>query len=170
MEQELGVEREEDALSIPYTRIVVRAYRLASPSMHGLTVSDVEALHPSMSVERVVRGSQVLDRDPSLRLEKEDVLGVFALREAVPHLSEWIGPELDHPDSMSFPTLTAEIALTSRTLTNKTIQQIKHDLVGAERMGCYIKTITRQGLNSRCCHRRCCAKGMSLPWWAVQPA
>lgn len=146
LEQELGVEREEDALSIPYTRIVVRAYRLASPSMHGLTVSDVEALHPSMSVERVVRGSQVLDRDPSLRLEKEDVLGVFALREAVPHLSEWIGPELDHPESMSFPTLTAEIALTSRTLANRTVQQIKHELVGAERMGCYIKTITRQGL------------------------
>lgn len=146
LEQSLGIEREEDAISIPYTRIVVRAHRLVSATMHDMTISDVEALHPSLSVERVVRGGQVIERDPSLRLRQDDIVAVFALREAVAQLSDWIGPEIDHPESMSFPTLTAEIALTSPKLAGKTIHQVKQALVGTERMGCYIKTITRQDL------------------------
>lgn len=97
-------------------------------------------------MERGVRGGQVIERDPSLRLRQDDIIAVFALREAVAQLSDWIGPEVDHPESMSFPTLTAEIALTSPKLAGKTIHQVKQALVGTERMGCYIRTITRQDL------------------------
>ncbi|KJK03181.1 aspartate:alanine antiporter [Pseudomonas sp. 21] len=144
LERELGIEREEFAISIPYTRVVVRAHQLACG---GMSIADIERLHPALSVERVVRGDRVIERDPRFRLESGDVVGLYALREAVAGLRDWIGPEVDHSESLSFPTRTADIVLTSRSLAGKTLHQIKRELVGAERMGCYITGLTRQDLD-----------------------
>lgn len=144
LERELGIEREEFAISIPYTRVVVRAHQLACG---GMSIADIERLHPALSVERVVRGGRVIERDPRFRLESGDVVGLYALREAVAGLRDWIGPEVDHSESLSFPTRTADIVLTSRSLAGKTLHQIKRELVGAERMGCYITGLTRQDLD-----------------------
>ncbi|MGE9765291.1 aspartate-alanine antiporter [Pseudomonas sp. PDM20] len=146
LERQLGIEREENAISIPYTRIVVRAHCLSVPAAVGQRIQDIEALHASLSIERVIRNGQILERSADLKLSAGDILAVYALREAVPELSQWIGPEIDNPESMSFPTRDADIVLTSRKLAGKTIHQIKAMLIGAERMGCYIRTITRQGL------------------------
>ncbi|MFP3995485.1 aspartate-alanine antiporter [Pseudomonas capeferrum] len=147
LERSLGIEQEDAALSIPYTRIVVRAHQLTASAAEGMRIADIEAVHRNLSVERVVRDGRVLERDAQLRLQRGDVLGVYALREAVAQLNPWIGPEVDDPLSMSFATRTAHIVLTSRKLSGKTLKQIKHELVGAMRMGCYIVGITRQGLD-----------------------
>lgn len=146
LERELGIERGEEAIRIPYTRIVVRAHRVAADAASGISIADIEALHPSLSVERVVRGGRILERDPELHLAPGDILGIYALREAVAELNDWIGPEVDHPESMSFPTRSADIVLTSRKLAGKTIHQLKSLLVGAERMGCFVTGISRQAL------------------------
>ena len=146
LERSLGIDQEDAALGVPYTRIVVRAHKLAVAEAEGMSIADIEALHRNLSVERVVRDGRVLEREAHVRLQRGDVLGVYALREAVPALSEWIGPEVDDPLSMSFATRTAQIVLTSRTFAGKTLRQIKQELVGATRMGCYIVDITRQGL------------------------
>jgi aspartate-alanine antiporter len=147
LERQLGIEREENAISIPYTRIVVRAHCLTVPAAIGQRIQDLEALHASLSIERVIRDGQILERTPELKLSAGDILAVYALREAVPQLSQWVGPEIDNPQSMSFPTRDADIVLTSRKLAGKTIHQIKAMLIGSERMGCYIRSITRQGLD-----------------------
>lgn len=148
LELELGIASSDelDDLSVPYTRVVVRAHRVAAEGAAGCTVADIEKLHPTLSVERVVRGTQVLARDPSLTLEAGDIAGVYALREAVGQLAAWIGPEMDHPESLSFPTRTVDIVLTSAELTDKTIHEIKSRLIGGDRLGCFINAITRQGL------------------------
>ena len=146
LERELGIERNEDAISIPYTRIVVRAHRLTAAHVAGATIADVEALHPALSIERVTRAGQHLERNPALRLEREDILGIYALREAVSELHDWIGPEVDHPQSLSFATRSADIVLTSRHLAGRSLHQVKAALTGSERMGCFLTGITRQGL------------------------
>ncbi|MDH4581566.1 aspartate-alanine antiporter [Pseudomonas sp. BN415] len=146
LELELGIASNEKIISIPYTRIVVRAHRVAGGAA-GTSIADIERLHPSLSIERVVRAGQVHDREPDLVLQAGDIAGVYALREAVGELDGWIGPEVDHPESLSFPTKTADIVLTSAELSGKTIHEIRSHLVGANRMGCFINTITRQGLD-----------------------
>lgn len=146
LELELGIAGSEDIISIPYTRIVVRSHQVAADGATGCTIADIEKLHPNLSVERVVRGENVLERDPALVLHIGDVVGIYALREAMGHLVRWIGPEVDDLQSLSFPTRTADIVLTSGELAGKTIHDIKSRLTGAERMGCFINTITRQGL------------------------
>lgn len=147
LELELGIASNEDAVSIPYTRIVVRAHRVLEQAAQGKSISDIEQLHPAMSVERVVRGGVIVERDPGFVLAAGDIVGVYALREAVGALPEWIGPEVDHPESLSFPTREVDIVLTSPELAGKTLHEIKTHLVQSERPGCFLKGIRRQGLD-----------------------
>ncbi len=147
LELELGIASNEDAVSIPYTRIVVRAHRVLEQAAQGKSISDIEQLHPAMSVERVVRGGVIVERDPGFVLAAGDIVGVYALREAVGALPEWVGPEVDHPESLSFPTREVDIVLTSPELAGKTLHEIKTRLVQSERPGCFLKGISRQGLD-----------------------
>jgi aspartate-alanine antiporter len=145
LELELGIASNEDIISVPYTRIVVRAHRVAT-GVAGCTIADIERLHPTISVERVVRGGRVHERDPALVLQAGDIVGIYALREAVGELADWIGQEVDHAESLSFPTKSADIVLTSADFAGKTVHDIRSRLVRANRMGCFINSITRQGL------------------------
>lgn len=147
LELELGIASNEDAVSIPYTRIVVRAHRVLEQAAQGKSIADIEQLHPAMSVERVVRGGVIVERDPGFVLAAGDIVGVYALREAVGALPEWVGPEVDHPESLSFPTREVDIVLTSPELAGKTLHEIKTRLVQSERPGCFLKGISRQGLD-----------------------
>jgi putative transport protein len=146
LELELGIAKEEDAITVPYTRIVVRAHKVAdNGSANGQRIADVEKQHESLTVERVVRAGKIIERDESFTLMAGDIVGVYALREAVGTLTQWIGPEIDHAESLSFPTREVDIVVTSPEFAGKTIHQAKNRLESARRLGCFINTITRQG-------------------------
>ncbi|MNG91741.1 Aspartate/alanine antiporter [compost metagenome] len=124
---------------------MVRAHRVAD-SANGMAIAEFERRHANITIERVVRGDLVLERDTGLVLQSGDIVGVYALREDVGVLAQWLGPEIDHAQSLSFPTRSADVVLTSDTLAGKTVHEIKSALVGSERLGCFVNTITRQGL------------------------
>lgn len=146
LELELGIAKEEDAITVPYTRIVVRAHQVAdNGSANGQRIADVEKQHESLTVERVVRAGKIIERDEDFTLMAGDIVGVYALREAVGTLTQWIGPEIDHAESLSFPTREVDIVVTSPEFAGKTIHQAKNRLESARRLGCFINTITRQG-------------------------
>jgi aspartate-alanine antiporter len=146
LELELGIAKNEDAITVPYTRIVVRAHQVASNGQAaGHRIVDIEKLHGSLTFERVVRAGQVIERDEGLTLLTGDIVGVYALREAVGTLTQWVGPEIDHPVSLSFPTRKVDLVLTSPEFAGKTIHQAKSRLENTQRLGCFLSTITRQG-------------------------
>ncbi|POF43881.1 aspartate-alanine antiporter [Pseudomonas laurylsulfativorans] len=146
LELELGIAKEEDAITVPYTRIVVRAHQVAdNGSAIGQRIADVENQHESLTIERVVRAGKIIERDEAFTLMAGDIVGVYALRESVGTLTQWIGPEIDHAESLSFPTREVDIVVTSPEFAGKTIHQAKNRLESARRLGCFINTITRQG-------------------------
>jgi len=146
LELELGIARDEDAITIPYTRMVVRAHQVAdSSAANGLSIADFENMHESLTVERVVRDGLIIERDEGFILKAGDIIGVYALREAVGPLSQWVGPEIDHAESLSFPTREVDIVLTSPEFAGKTIHQARSRLENTRRLGCFIISITRQG-------------------------
>jgi len=146
LELELGIARDEDAITIPYTRMVVRAHQVAdSSAANGLSIADFEKMHESLTVERVVRDGLIIERDEGFILKAGDIIGVYALREAVGPLSQWVGPEIDHAESLSFPTREVDIVLTSPEFAGKTIHQARSRLENTRRLGCFIISITRQG-------------------------
>lgn len=146
LELELGIAKEEDAITIPYTRMVVRAHQVAHDSAaNWLSIADFEKMHESLTIERVVRDGLIIERDEGVTLRAGDILGVYALREAVGPLSQWVGPEIDHAQSLSFPTREVDIVLTSPEFAGKTIHQARSRLENTRRLGCFINSITRQG-------------------------
>ena len=102
-------------------------------------------MHESLTIERVVREGLIIERDEGVALRAGDIVGVYALREAVGPLSQWVGPEIDHAQSLSFPTREVDIVLTSPEFAGKTIAQAKSRLENTRRLGCFINAITRQG-------------------------
>lgn len=147
LEQELGITREEEILTVAYTMIVTRAHRVSNSLASGLTVADLEQLHPAISIERVIRDGEIHDRDEAFTLMEGDVLGIYALRSAVGNLAMWIGPEVDHSKAMSFPTASADVVVTNAELAGKTLHDVKSRLVGSERLGCHLTGIKRQGMD-----------------------
>ncbi len=146
LELELGIAKDEEAISIPYTRIVVRAHQVSVEGQaNGQRIADLERQHESLSIERVVRAGQVIERDEGFVLMAGDIVGVYALREAVGTLGEWVGPEIDHAESLSFATRQADIVLTSKEFAGKTIHQAREHLENSRRLGCFLISITRQG-------------------------
>jgi aspartate-alanine antiporter len=146
LELELGIAKDEDAITVPYTRMVVRAHQVAGNSAaNGLSIADFEKMHESLTIERVVRDGLIIERDEGLTLKAGDIVGVYALREVVGPLSQWVGPEIDHAESLSFPTREVDIVLTSPEFAGKTIHQAKSRLENTRRLGCFIISITRQG-------------------------
>jgi len=146
LELELGIAKEEDAITVPYTRIVVRAHQVADNGpAAGQRIVDIEGQHESLTIERVVRAGQIIERDEGFTLMAGDIVGVYALREAVGTLTQWVGPEIDHPESLSFPTRQVDIVLTSPEFAGKTIHGARDRLANTRRLGCFINTISRQG-------------------------
>lgn len=146
LELELGIAKEEEAITVPYTRMVVRAHQVAENGQAaGLRIIDLEQPHESLTVERVMRAGKVIERDEDFVLMAGDVIGVYALRDAVGNLSHWVGPEIDHPEALSFPTRQVDIVLTSAEFAGKTIHQAKSRLATDRRLGCFVNNISRQG-------------------------
>ncbi|WP_064118051.1 aspartate-alanine antiporter [Pseudomonas fluorescens] len=146
LELELGIAKEEEAITVPYTRMVVRAHQVAENGQAaGLRIIDLEQPHESLTVERVMRAGKVIERDEDFVLMAGDVIGVYALRDAVGNLSHWVGPEIDHPEALSFPTREVDIVLTSAEFAGKTIHQAKSRLATDRRLGCFVNNISRQG-------------------------
>ncbi|WP_339453818.1 aspartate-alanine antiporter [Pseudomonas sp. EA_5y_Pfl2_R50] len=146
LELELGIAKEEDAITVPYTRMVVRAHQVAENGQAaGLRIIDLEKPHESLTVERVMRAGKIIERDEDFMLMAGDIIGVYALRDAVGNLSHWVGPEIDHLDALSFPTRQVDIVLTSAEFAGKTIHQAKMHLASDGRLGCFVNTISRQG-------------------------
>jgi putative transport protein len=146
LELELGIAKEEEAITVPYTRMVVRAHQVAENGQAaGLRIIDLEQPHESLTVERVMRAGKVIERDEDFVLMAGDVIGVYALRDAVGNLSHWVGPEIDHPEALSFPTRQVDIVLTSAEFAGKTNHQAKSRLATDRRLGCFVNNISRQG-------------------------
>ncbi|WP_323167359.1 aspartate-alanine antiporter [Pseudomonas atacamensis] len=146
LELELGIAKEEEAITVPYTRMVVRAHQVAENGQAaGLRIIDLEKPHESLTVERVVRAGKVIERGEDFVLMAGDVIGVYALRDAVGNLSHWVGPEIDHPEALSFATRQVDIVLTSAEFAGKTIHQAKSRLATDRRLGCFVNNISRQG-------------------------
>ncbi len=145
LEQQLGIAQGDAALTIPYTRVVTRAHRVATDALaDGKSIAELEQMQPSLCIERVVRQGKIIERDPALRLCVDDIVGIHALREAVGGAAFWIGPEVDDPDAMSFPVQSSEIVLTSPEFVGRSMQHAKTILLESQPMSIFVQQITRQ--------------------------
>lgn len=130
----------------PYSNVVARAHviELGKPA-DGQMICELEAHFPRMSIERVIRDGQVIDRDVDLRLKAGDIATVLCRRELVTEMDNQLGPEVDSPEALSFPRKTVHVVLDKREHVGKEIGELRRDIGPLSRHGIFLNKIIHGG-------------------------
>ena len=119
LEQELGMTRAKPGLASAWRKFELRAYRLAEGSpLAGLTVAAAEARVPEhrLFIHRLRRGECILEADPGMTLDEEDVIALSGPRQIIVEL---VGPraeEVEDKELLDVPVATADVLLIDRRL------------------------------------------------------
>jgi putative transport protein len=121
-----------------------RAYRVEHANIVGSTLAALEARYAAtrLSVQRVKRGTAVLQLHPALTLNHGDELVVSARRAALLDAGHQIGPEIDDPSVLSVPVTTAAVVVTNSEVSGRTIGELAQSPVAR---GVYLESVQRSG-------------------------
>lgn len=130
----------------PYSSVVARAHLIeAGRPADGQMICEIEAHFPRMSIERVIRDGQVLDRDVDLRLKAGDIVAVLSRRELVTEMDKQFGPEVDSQEALSFPRKTVHVVLDKREYVGKEIGELRREIGPLSRHGIFLNKIIHGG-------------------------
>jgi putative transport protein len=124
------------------THFGLRAYRVENANVAGSTLAALEQrfAEARLAVQRVQRGTELLDVSPALALHQGDRLVVSARRLAFSNAEREIGPEVDDPILLSVPLKAAALVVTNPEVSGQTISELAED-PGAR--GVYLESIQR---------------------------
>jgi len=100
----------------------IRAYRLAN-LFASRRMADVERsfVPERVFIERIRRGSKLLDTAPDMLLHVGDVVAVVARRRVLLSEGFAIGVEVEDRELLDFPVATADVVVTNRAVVDKTL-------------------------------------------------
>jgi len=118
----------------------VRGYRVEAAA--GSTVAAVELRHAEgrLSIQRVQRGTELIDVQAALELKQGDLIVVSARRSVLMDAEHQIGPEVDDPALLAVPMKTVSVVVTSREVHGKTVAELGMD---RRARGVYLESIQR---------------------------
>ena len=105
-EAQLGAAETEAGVLPAYTEVIVRAYNIESESQCAhKTIAEVESqfLPNRVFVERIHRGDQLLDANPSMTLTAGDTIAVSGRREVILGNERYFGHEVNDRLLLDFP-------------------------------------------------------------------
>ena len=145
LEQELGMTRAKPGLASAWRKFELRAYRLAEGSpLAGSTVAAAEARVPEhrLFILRFRRGECILEADPGMTLDEEDVIALSGPRQIIVEL---VGPraeEVEDKELLDVPVVTADVLLIDRRLAGTTLGEAsRQDWT----RGLYLRALSRGG-------------------------
>ncbi len=126
LQKELSAGAEPDSVTqSAYREWSVRAYRIEDPSWGGRPVSDLEeSFAPErVFVERIRRGDQVFEAEPSTILRPGDRIALAAQRRV---LSGGIpmGTEIEDRPLLDFPTVALDVVVTRKELDDLSLTEL----------------------------------------------
>jgi putative transport protein len=145
LERELGITRTADGVQSAWRRFEVRAYRIPEDApIVGLTVAGAEsgAADNRLFVQRVLRGAEILDPSPDLVLAPGDVIAISGPREVLIRAIGERAEEVEHRELLDFPISAADVLLTNRELSGRTIGEIAKE---AWTRSLYLRSVSRGG-------------------------
>ena len=125
--------------SLPYG---FRAYAVAHAGIGGSTIAALEARYAGsrLFVQRIQRGSDLLEPRPELELKDGDRIVVSARRAALANAEREIGPEVDDTALLSVPVKTAAAVITRPQINGQTLGDLAADPNGR---GVYLESLQR---------------------------
>jgi aspartate-alanine antiporter len=128
----------------PFVPVVVRAFEVNGASAQ--TVGDLAKQLGRASIERIIRGVEIIEPAPDLVLESGDVVGIAGRLEAVLAAGRLVGPEVENREALSFTAKAATVVITARRVIGQTLAQVRDFLGKANLQGVYLAGFKRQGL------------------------
>jgi putative transport protein len=118
-EEEFGVNNVDGAGLSGFRPFGLRAYRLENASTAGQTIEAFRRTHPEYRVVNVVRGNESLGADPSLALQKGDIVALGGKVEALTDKMGLIGPEVADQKALNIPLDQGEILVTNKDVVGR---------------------------------------------------
>ena len=105
----------DDAVRLAYKEWSIRAFRLAGDAA-GRTVADLErrGSPDRVFVERIRRGTELIEGAPDTVLQPGDVVAIGARRRVLLGGKLPLGEELEDPELLRFPMATLDVVVTKR--------------------------------------------------------
>ncbi len=128
----------------PFVPVVARAFEARAAV--GQTIRELSKQFERVSIERVLRGTEVLEPAPELVLRAGDVVGIAGRLEGVLAAGQWIGDEVESREALSFSARVASVVITSKRVVGRTLDEVRTILGEANLQGVYLSSFKRQGL------------------------
>ena len=146
LEQKYGLQRSKANRNSAWRKFEMRAYRLSADSpAAGSAVSVAEergSSHARLFVQRIRRGEEIIEADPTLVLRPGDVVAVSGPRETLVSLLGDGPQEVEDQLLLDVPVAAVEVLLTNRELVGRTLEQLAQ---GEWTRSLYLRAITRGG-------------------------
>jgi putative transport protein len=129
-EKEHGVRNVDDVGITGYRPFSGRAYVLENPAWNGRTIGEFRQQNPEYRVLNVRRGDALLGAEPSLQMQKGDVIALAGTRADMSAKLGLIGTEIDDARVLNVPLAQAEILLTNKDAVDRQIGSFTGEMAG----------------------------------------
>jgi putative transport protein len=115
----------DEPVQMAYKEWSIRAYRLDNVPP-GQTVADLEGIASGerVFVERIRRGTELLDATPASVLQRGDVVAIAARRRVLVGGRLPLGQEVVDPELLAFPMTTLDIVVTNRDVAEQPLSVV----------------------------------------------
>ncbi len=146
LEAELHIDAAQPGLLSTYTPFALRAYRLGGDMAAGQTVRDFETKFPGQRfyVEKLRRGTIILDAFEDTVLQPGDVLALGGRRATVMQVGATLGEELDDKELLDMPASAQVVTVSNPAVIGIALEQLAR---WRETRGVYLRRISRVGLD-----------------------
>lgn len=121
--------------------VAVRAYALEETGPVGKRLGDLRQTYPLISVERVLRGGQMLEPRDDVVLAAKDTLALYGQVSRLLAVGPRIGPEVDAPGVREMGTQTVDVVVHNSKVAGRKLIDLARD-VGH---GLYLNGMFRAG-------------------------
>jgi putative transport protein len=116
----------DDAMLTGYRPLALRAYRLTSNEVAGMTVRSFLQKYPQYKVVNVGRGEERVGAPDDLVFQKGDVIALGGRLEAITENMGLIGPEVPDSKVLNIPIDQAEILVTNKEIVGKELKEFRN--------------------------------------------
>jgi putative transport protein len=131
-ESEFGVANVDDAGLSGFRPTGLRAYRLENPATAGKTIEAFRQVNSEYRVINVVRGGEVLGADPSIVLQRGDVIALGGRIESLTDKMGLIGPEVPDQKALNIPLDQAEILVTNKDAVGRELETFRNSPIAGQ--------------------------------------
>jgi putative transport protein len=139
-----GAEEREPGVYSAFFSFGARAYRVTNERLVNLTVAQLEAMPRDgrVFISRIRRNGKILEVEPTLVVQKDDVVAVITRTELLMARGTEIGPEVDDKKLLDFPVEVLDVVVTSKKVAGKSLREL---VVTEFARGVFLRTLTRVG-------------------------